>query len=205
MSAFAQAQEVEKVARVELVPWLRLGCAYVGMTDRKQFIQKIWGDFVVRFKDDKRYGKYANAVASIELKAEWEDKWGNLFLEWFSNKKWGTPGWMLTSHAQFLLYFFCNTGNAYWMDFQRLKDWAFQVERHRLRISRYDLKQQDKYEQLNDTWAYCVPIKHIEQAGLATIITREGRQDGAPLIPPMPELPVSLKTLFDSQESLSQS
>lgn len=170
MNGFECAQQVEALARQELLPWLLAACGPDGVeeTDFSPFLQKVWGDYVVN-----RDG----IESSLELKAEW-DFTGNLFLEMFSNMKWGTPGWMLTCRADWLLYFFGCNGRLYIMSLHQLRAWAFAVNENtnRQRLDGYALKKQGKYDQLNDTWGRCVPIVDIQAGINVTLLTRLDRE-----------------------------
>lgn len=166
MNEFERASKVEEEAIKELLPWLRGVCDSVDQTNFSSFLQKVWGDFIAT----KRGRSY-----SIELKAEWEHR-KNFFLEMFSNMKWGTPGWMLTSQANLLFYFFGETQTLYVMSLNRLREWAFAVDSaHRQRLDSYPLKQQNKYDQLNDTWGRCVPIEDVMAGIKVRVITADDR------------------------------
>lgn len=166
MNEFERASGVETDAVNELYPWLLAMCETVERTNFSRFLQKVWGDFAVT-KKGREYG--------IELKAEWAFT-GNLFLEMFSNMKWGTPGWMLTSQANLLFYFFGETGTLYVIRLQELRDWAFTVDvEGRQTLDEYPLKRQNKYDQLNDTWGRCVPIHHLVELIGVRVITRADR------------------------------
>jgi len=176
--AFKDARKIEEFAREELLPWLNVRCYRLEIPDRKIFIQKHWGDFIAKVKKYPRsFGNYAGAVIGLELKAELEDRYGNFFLEMFSNKRLFLPGWMLTCFADFLLYYFCETGDLYLMNFKKLKEWAFYVDQgsHSMRITKYDFKEQDKRQQRNDTWGYCVPKRDLTRESFVKLITRENR------------------------------
>lgn len=96
----------------------------------------------------------------VEVKAERENKWGNLFLEWWSNRSIGRAGWFRTCRAGVLLYYFLATDEMYVVDLPALRHWA---NYDRL-SNNYQLKFQTQTEQANDTWGYCVPIGHILMA-----------------------------------------
>lgn len=167
MNAFQQAREVERVAREELLPWLKLSFDQVDETDHSELLQKICGDFILQGKL-QAYG--------AELKAESEYT-GNVFLETWSNLAWFRQGWMYTSQAHWLLYYFVKTGVLYHFDFAALKDWAFGNSGSKGQIYRYHETWQKKYDQANDTWGRLVPIEVLEKAGvLIGMYTAEDRR-----------------------------
>lgn len=174
MSAFEQASKIEKMAREELLPWLIHICEKVEDTTDYSFLQKILGDFIVTRRDK---------VSSLELKAEHENGYGNFFLETWSNRKWFNPGWMITSQADYLLYYFVTERELYVISMPRLKEWAFcdyideQGNQHAGHIYNYREKPQGKYNQLNDTWGRCVKIADVQAAMGADckLITKELR------------------------------
>lgn len=172
MSAFSNASEVEKQAIRELYPWLLHTCEkaqQIGLEKERLglFVQTVWGDFLAT-KKGKNY--------SIELKAEETDKYSNFFLEMFSNMEFGTPGWMLTSHADYLFYFFLETGELYVMKLANLRKWAFFVDDNgHQRLDGYALRRQKKRDQLNDSWGRCVPIAHVLASITVQVIRRSDR------------------------------
>jgi len=115
-----------------------------------KFLQKEVGDVVLNTS--------LKEVVSIEIKSEQENKYGNVFLETWSNRHRFTLGWMYTLNADFLFYYFVNDKQLLICNFQSLKKWAF-IES---KIYKYNEKLQSKYIQLNDTWGRCVPIKTLK-------------------------------------------
>lgn len=153
INAFVQASTVEAESLLALKPFI-CQTAFDGqyiLTDKGRLakeLQKTVGDALM-----KRNGE----MYSVEIKAERENKYGNFFLETWSNRKWFTPGWMLTLNADILFYHFLEQDQLYIMNFQRLKEWAW----HQGGIYRFPEREQSKYDQRNDTWGRCVPIKVI--------------------------------------------
>ena len=95
-----------------------------------------------------------------EWKFEKFEKYGNFFFETFSNKSRNTVGWMFKSmEAKYLWYGFLNIGKVYLFDFIKLKEWF--KENH---LS-YKEKEQNKYDQYNDTWGRPVSIKIMKELG----------------------------------------
>ena len=96
-------------------------------------------------------------VIGLELKAEESNKYGNFFIETWSNKHLGTLGWFFTLNTDVLLYHFLEQDELYIIHFGNLKTWLTPV------IERYPERVQGKREQLNDTWGRCVPIHEVEK------------------------------------------
>ena len=115
-----------------------------------KFLQKEIGDVVLNTS--------LKNVASVEIKSEQENKYGNLFLETWSNRQRFTVGWMYTLNADFLFYYFIENRQLFICNFQALKKWAF-IDSN---IYKYTEKPQSKYTQLNDTWGRCVPINILK-------------------------------------------
>lgn len=151
MSAFEKASDIERRSFAVVRPFIQQR-AYNGqyvVTAKGPLardLQKTVGDFLYNADSETVYG--------IELKAEEENKYGRLFLETWSNRKWFTLGWMYTLQTDILLYHFLNDDLLYRIPFRKLRTWAF----HEGRIYEYKERPQSKYAQKNDTWGRCVPI-----------------------------------------------
>lgn len=154
MNAYRQATEIETIARAELMPWLLKTCQAVEDTAHSEFLQKTCGDWIIT-KLSQQYG--------VELKAEARYT-GNLFLETWSNLPRRTLGWMYTSHADWLFYFFADTRDLYVIDFPALWQWAFGVGEKEGAIYKYAEKTQSRYNQTNLTKGRVVPIADIQAA-----------------------------------------
>ena len=109
-----------------------------------KWIQQNMGDVLAR--------NPPNAADIVDVKSEETNKHGNFFLESWSNKARGKRGWMFTAHYTKLWYYFLDTSELFIIDFARLKTWAVE------RITDFPEREQNKYDQLNDTWGRCVPI-----------------------------------------------
>ncbi len=113
---------------------------------------------------------YAKETVCLEFKTEKEDKYGNFFLEEYSNYqphdlRWNKPGWMQTSLCDWIVYIFLNKKMAYCIRFADLKIWSYQTPNSiggSGRIRDYELKPQKKYEQKNETYGFCPKIATIE-------------------------------------------
>lgn len=152
-NAFAKAQEVEALAMKELMPWLTLKFSPVETCDN-QFLQKVIGDLVITQAAQKR---------SVELKAE--QRWtSNLFLESWSNRPARTLGWLYTSRADLLAYYFCDKKWLYVFHLPALQDWCFGVGAKDGALYKYPERHQARYNQLNYSYGRCVPIRDIEDS-----------------------------------------
>lgn len=169
MSAFQDTKEIERLAWADLEPLIRRR-AHRGQfvsTDKGRHsreMQKSIGDVIsnagvgiAHSAALRGLGISVGDVVGTELKAEEEEKYGNFFLEEWSNKKWETLGWLHTLDTDLLWYYFLDTRNLYEISFHLLKKWWEEEGRH----CGYDLKRQRKHEQLNDTWGWCVPIADV--------------------------------------------
>lgn len=112
-------------------------------------LQKHYGDIFVN-----------NSVGDlilIDLKIEKVNKFGNFFLETYSNKETEGDGWFWYSGVDYIVYGFLDSCEFYIIPFKELCRWA--SENHRL--ENFKEKEQKKYKQYNDTWGRPVPIKVI--------------------------------------------
>lgn len=161
MNSFRECQKLETASREHLQEHLLRELVYDGRYVRiekgpmaKEF-QLTSGDYV--WNSDEL------TAWRVEHKCEYANKYGNFFLETFSNKKWGKLGWFYTNGADFLLYHFMRDGEVYLLSLSALRAWAYGQEREGTpRIHKYREKPQDRYEQLNDTWGYCVRIEDVK-------------------------------------------
>jgi hypothetical protein len=122
---------------------------------------------------DVLYNDRSGRMWSVEIKAEKKNKWGNFFLETWSNRnledadshalRGSNVGWLAKLRADLLFYYFIECDSLYVINLLGLKRWAFGFgERPRQpsngRIYAFPERLQEEYEQLNDTWGRCVPI-----------------------------------------------
>jgi hypothetical protein len=129
---------------------------YVNTEERSELMlafQQNFGDLIV---------KQGKKLYFIDIKTENEDKYGNLFLETWSNKKRQTAGWFVPAEqggvkADFVYYIFLKQRTLYILDLPKVREWAFA----RKSLERYPEKMQNKYDQLNDTWGRCVKISDL--------------------------------------------
>jgi len=116
-------------------------------TSISQKLQTETGDYLFKYK-----GK----VYSMELKVEQTNKYGNFFLETWSNLDYNraNPGWMYKIKPDYLFYYFLDEDMLYVMKFEELFNWAFIDDR----LKSFKLKVQKKYSQKNVTAGRVVPI-----------------------------------------------
>lgn len=150
--AFTEASGVEAIACARVIPYAKKVFGGAVKTDGQLFLQKYAGDIIVPKMHSGRF---------VELKAEQNNKWGNFFCEMWSNRSCFTVGWMLTTQAHYLWYYFIDEDELYRVEMEALRRWAFGVGAGAGRIWGYPEKPQSKYKQLNDTWGRCVPIADL--------------------------------------------
>jgi site-specific DNA-methyltransferase (adenine-specific) len=124
-------------------------CEFVQFTSQED--QRFKGDYCMIMPNEKK--------VLIEIKTEKQNKYKNLFLEWWSNKSNGKVGWMQYSSSEYLFYYFLDTKELFSMKLKKLQEWA------KNNIDKYPLKLQTKNEQSNDSWGYCVPIDILRELG----------------------------------------
>lgn len=155
MGAFDDCLSIEKAGRDVLIPFLKDTPGVTKVEDipggRANIgIQKLRGDIVV-YRGNKR-------SFTAEIKCERRNKTGNFYLETWSNRvfdpEYRNIGWMYTSGADQIFYYFIAERELYTMVFQQLWHWAF-VEH---RMFQFEEKPQKAHTQQNATWGYCVPI-----------------------------------------------
>lgn len=159
MNSFRSAKEIEAEGLRHCIPYCEKfhSSGHLVMTDGQLFVQKFIGDMVIKDKESK--------TRTIEFKAEAENKYGNLFLESWSSLGFLSPGWMNTSLAMDLWYYFVKERELYMLSMVELKRWAFaKNERETMaNIYQFPERRQAKYEQSNDTWGWCVPIAELKR------------------------------------------
>lgn len=121
-----------------------------------EFLQRSIGDAIMATGPD--------TFAAIELKTE-RKATGNLFIETWSNKSRGTPGWLWTLNTDLLCYYFLDEDRMYFVDFRRLKIWLTSRNARGQMVGETFSEKYTKRQQLNDTHGRCVPISAIARAG----------------------------------------
>lgn len=159
MNAYDSANEVEAEAMRILIPYARefyRGGELV-LTNGMYFAQKVLGDMIAKNSDGR--------TELIEVKAEAENKYGNLFLESWSSLGLLRHGWMHTCLATTLWYHFNASRELYIVPMDMLRRWAFAKNEGVTRdnIDAFPQRLQAKYKQANDTWGWCVPIRALRE------------------------------------------
>lgn len=146
MSSFKKAKELgdrgeEKVKDWFLKkPWVKDVETVSGMKD--QFSGK---DLFITLNDGSQL--------SVEVKTELEDKYGNLFLETWSNKSSGRRGWIYTCKSDWFIYQFINESWGYMFETKNLQSW--------FETCNVPEKPQRKWVQNNDSWGRPANIQLI--------------------------------------------
>jgi hypothetical protein len=123
-----------------------------GKTTCSKYLQKHRGDVIVSLPNEE-------GVECFEIKTERKNRYGNFFLETWSNRKWFNPGWMFTTNCDKLWYVFLESRELFIIPFSKLRTWAFIGGN----IYEWEEKPQREYDQLNDTWGRPVPISLIKE------------------------------------------
>lgn len=161
-SAFETCSQIEARGWEDLEGFIRSHSAngQFVVTDKGNLskeLQASVGDLLFNCKDKK--------VWAVELKTETENKYGNLFIEYWSNLERYNPGWLFKLDTDLLFYYFQKEKELLVINYRKLRQWAFKTHNGKGwgRLYDFSLKVQKKHEQLNDTWGVCVPIKVVEE------------------------------------------
>lgn len=116
--------------------------------------QLVWGDIAVG-------GLAALGLENLKYEVKTEMKHtGNVFWERWSNKAAQREGWGWTSPADELFYLFWEEGKGY--RFRDLQTVMWLVDYYK---DKFNLVQQKKYAQANDSWGYLIPIEWFRESG----------------------------------------
>ena len=161
MNAFDDARTVEAKSFAILMPWIEMSTddgRYV-LTEKGRLsreLQCLYGDVIAQVNGD---------VVCIEVKAEVEDKYGNFFLEEWSNRSRYTRGWLDKLDTDYLFYHFIKDDLLYVLNFPALRHWAFVSPGKKTgypgRLYDYPSREQKKRAQMNDTWGRCARIADV--------------------------------------------
>ncbi len=156
MTAFEQTSRIEAQGLAHILEWMKNNpkCQDLRFTSDSPYahlLQHTVGDILVRNQ---------SADTSLDLKVEVDARYGNFFLETWSNRSRFTLGWMYTASYDWLAYYFLQERKLYLLDFLKLRRWAFNYNGDG-GFYEYPEREQRKYHQLNDTWGRCVPIVHV--------------------------------------------
>jgi hypothetical protein len=148
VNAFENASTVSQQSLRTLLPYLEFrGWTLEPYTD--MWSQTHCGDY--------RATK-SGTTMNLEVKSE-KHSTGNLFIESWSNRTQGRPGWFHNlDHCDCLIYHFLD-GPAYVIQFAEL---------HKFDFSKYAERPQHQYTQRNDTWGWLVPVADLKRAGVIT-------------------------------------
>ncbi|NBW19542.1 MAG: hypothetical protein EBR82_67370 [Caulobacteraceae bacterium] len=150
-----QSHVLGKQAEEQILAFLAACAGQVEPTHQSEFLQALWGDYVIT---------KGGEPCAIELKAERFNRYGNFFLETWSNRQWFTLGWLYKLRGDYLFYMFIDSKELWTISTPALKRWAFGVEDQPGQIYQYPERKQAKYEQKNDSWGRCVPIVNLQNA-----------------------------------------
>lgn len=164
MNAFRdQCLPIEQQSWDALEPYLKLK-AFDG-----RFVRTAKGPLALELQKsvgDVLVNSTREHVTCIEVKAELKHT-GNLFLERWSNRSRFTAGWFETLNTDLLWCHFLDQDVVYELPFRKLREWMYWHSGRGIPLANhYDQARQGKYEQLNDTWGYLVPLSDIKGAGL---------------------------------------
>ena len=151
---FSDCQNVELAGLNILVPFLNKFSTVPPQSITDEHQQKTIGDLMCHFKN--------LGETSVEVKIESRFT-GNLFIETWSNREWGTPGWLHTCQADLLVYYFLDEDRLVTCGMSALRHWCIgKADPH---IDQYPVKQV-KQNQRNDTVGTIVPICDLRDAKL---------------------------------------
>lgn len=94
-------------------------------------------------------------LIAIEVKTEIYNKYGNLFIEIYSNSKTNNLGWIISSSADILAYSFLEENLTYFLNMKELKKWGL-IHKN---FKRFPIKAQHKRNQKNLTLGRAIPIR----------------------------------------------
>ena len=175
--SFVQASKIETESKAILLPFIQerahngqfVVCSKGPLA---RSIQEVIGDVI--------YNSSAERIWTVELKAERTAKYGNFFLETWSNRnledrgshshRGSNLGWLFKLRSDLLFYHFLDEDELYIFDFFKLKQWAFGTVDRPGQIFSFPERCQAKYPQHNDTWGRCVKIEVLTTLGLAVLI-----------------------------------
>lgn len=160
MSAWDDCRSLESASRQHLRTFLFPSLAFEGRYvhvnkgEWSREFQVKHGDYVINSDDDTAW--------RLEHKCELANTHGNFFIETFSNKSAGNPGWFWKLEADLLMYHFLQEGEVYLLRLAALRSWLYALggDGHP-NVHRYRHKLQRKHQQLNDTWGYCVSVADV--------------------------------------------
>lgn len=210
--SYERCRSVEERAYLALIPFLR------EYTADGQWMKNDKGTFTVAWQ--KQLGdmflQKNGRLVTVEVKAEEENKYGNFYLETWSNcqsdPRWRKRGWMQDLECNELWYYFLDGGSKevstphgrlFVIDFDKLWKWFWVPPEHGgSGHQRHKDKPQWKTEQKNLTVGHCVPIDVVrrEVGFLGEWLNFNGR-----FVPPPPASPPKAKPVRSPTPSLFES
>ena len=151
MNSFDYGRKIEERSIKMLMPTLDGRFEYLEQIEELEQ-QRTLGDFKVWDEGKIKY---------LELKSELANKYKNFYIETWSNQSKGIKGWFYKLESDYLGYHFLEENVLYLMKFDELRMFLnFQWKGQKV-IEHYPEKPQSKYEQHNDAYGRCIPIKLI--------------------------------------------
>jgi len=112
-------------------------------------------------------------IYNIEIKTECSDKFGNLFIETWSDRRNKRRGWLYNlTECHGLFYVFLKQRITYVMNFEKLRHFD---------LTPYDEKPQMMHPQDNETWGHPVPIEDLLAAGVIVLVIKKTSPEDAPV------------------------
>jgi hypothetical protein len=129
----------------------------------KAFLNEEKIPFVLKYEKEFQFesgdGILVNENKNFDIKTERKNPHSNFYIETWSNKRKGTPGWFYNLvKCDYIYYVFLEEKMLYKIDLTKLRKFD---------IAQFPEKEQRKNKQLNDTWGRCVPIKVLLDNGIA--------------------------------------
>lgn len=164
-AAFALSLKLGKVGEVAVTEYFNsIGASWVDVSDNP-FYQGKDIDFLVELKNGTK--------RSVEVKTDTNSRSANFFFESVSNEEYDKPGWIHTTEADIVVYYFCNgyaanEHNAFFIDMRRL--WVFLTDNAGSLREVTNSKYAQKYGSIRTRTqkGYLVPYRMMLEAGVLT-------------------------------------
>lgn len=141
---------IESEGMQTIIQYLRHHNKQPRLTESKEEQER--GDIAIPVEDDRE--------SFIEVKVEGQYT-GNLFIETFANREWGSVGWLWNCKADWIVFYFLSHDILIGMSFPALKNWLLNQSDRRLDAYR---EVRAKHSGPNDTYGRLVPIEHLRAA-----------------------------------------
>lgn len=178
MNGYSNSRMVEARSLAILTPFIE---EYSGTEEKRgRFVLIEKGPLAKQLQEtigDVLMNHRVGRLVSVEIKAEQTNRYNNLFLECWSNlnlssaNDWegrgSNPGWAWKLHPGLLFYHFIEQDELFIFNGFKLWKWMHDTPsqsnaKGASRIHDFPRKPQNKYEQRNDTWGHCVPLKVLK-------------------------------------------